>query len=238
MNTPYKTHPPRVGHQSGAVLVTALLILLVLTILGVSATGDSALEERMAGSYRDTETAREAAELALRRAEVWIATNIDNIADLEYDNSDPDTIAQYMFRKAGSAPFLFNGTTQDDPRTIGLEAVDDADAIGLPASFQPLVKTDWENLDLGAEEGYLDALTPDEVSDLGLAASPRFIIEYAGRGPREGESVVLDAEGQSFNLRKFGFRITAIGWGRYVDQNDPTQPGTPYVLQSHFVLPM
>lgn len=65
-------HTTPIQQQRGAALVTALSILLVLTILGVSAMSTSALQERMAGNARDAEVAFEAAEFALRQAEAFI----------------------------------------------------------------------------------------------------------------------------------------------------------------------
>lgn len=65
-------HTTPMQQQHGAALITALSILLVLTILGVSAMSTSALQERMAGNARDAEVAFEAAEFALRQAEAFI----------------------------------------------------------------------------------------------------------------------------------------------------------------------
>ena len=55
--------------QSGVVLVISLIILLLLTIIGLSATQTTALEEKMAGNLRDKNLAFQAAESALRIAE-------------------------------------------------------------------------------------------------------------------------------------------------------------------------
>ena len=60
--------------QRGGALITALSILLVLTVLGVSAMSTTALQERMAGNARDAEVAFEAAEFGLRAAEAYINT--------------------------------------------------------------------------------------------------------------------------------------------------------------------
>ena len=60
------------SRQRGSALITALSILLVLTVLGVSAMSTSALQERMAGNARDAEVAFEAAEAALRAAENYL----------------------------------------------------------------------------------------------------------------------------------------------------------------------
>lgn len=57
----------------GFVLVTALLFLVALTIVAISATGTNILEERMSGQARDRQIALEAAEAALRDAERYAA---------------------------------------------------------------------------------------------------------------------------------------------------------------------
>lgn len=63
--------------QQGAVMITALMILLIMTIFGISTMDTNILEERMAGNMRDRNTAFQAAESALRAAEVWIASQTD-----------------------------------------------------------------------------------------------------------------------------------------------------------------
>ncbi|MFL6621711.1 MAG: PilX N-terminal domain-containing pilus assembly protein [Sulfurifustis sp.] len=59
---------PNPGHEKGATLVTALVILLILTIIGIAAMRTSSFEERMAGNIQDTTYAFEAAESGLNRA--------------------------------------------------------------------------------------------------------------------------------------------------------------------------
>jgi type IV pilus assembly protein PilX len=60
--------------QSGAILVIALIFLLVLTLIGVTAMQSTTVQERMAGNFRDYNLAMQAAEAALREAENVIAT--------------------------------------------------------------------------------------------------------------------------------------------------------------------
>jgi type IV pilus assembly protein PilX len=55
--------------QSGAVLVTGLIFLLVLTMFVLALVRSGTLEERMARNARDQQMAREAAEAMLRDAE-------------------------------------------------------------------------------------------------------------------------------------------------------------------------
>jgi len=60
--------------QRGAVLIVSMIVLLLLTILGVTSMRTTALEERMAGNARDRHVAFEAAEAALADAEDFVAT--------------------------------------------------------------------------------------------------------------------------------------------------------------------
>ncbi len=55
--------------QQGAVLVVGLVLLLLLTIVGLSGARDAALQERMSGNMHDLQVARQAAEAALRSGE-------------------------------------------------------------------------------------------------------------------------------------------------------------------------
>jgi type IV pilus assembly protein PilX len=62
--------------QSGAVLVTGLLILVMLTLIGVTAMSTNLMDERMAGNSRDWDLAFQATESALRDGELDIQKNI------------------------------------------------------------------------------------------------------------------------------------------------------------------
>lgn len=59
--------------EHGSALIISLLILVVLTLIGVTAVGTSGMEEKMAGNERDQQVAFQAAEVALRSAESAIA---------------------------------------------------------------------------------------------------------------------------------------------------------------------
>lgn len=61
-----------INHQSGAVLILSLIMLLVMTVLGVTAMQSTVLEEKMAGNFRDRNIAFQAAEAALRNGEAWL----------------------------------------------------------------------------------------------------------------------------------------------------------------------
>ena len=58
--------------QRGTALVMALVFLLLMTMLGITAINTSTLEERMAGNTKDQNLAFQAAETALRAGELWV----------------------------------------------------------------------------------------------------------------------------------------------------------------------
>lgn len=60
--------------QAGAVLVISLLILLIMTLIGVTAMSTTSLEEKMAGNMRDKNTALQASEASLEDGELWLAS--------------------------------------------------------------------------------------------------------------------------------------------------------------------
>ena len=71
---------PHTGHfrpasktkERGAALIITLLILLVMTLLGITAITTSSLEEKMAGNMRDQYMAQQAGDSIIRDAESWI----------------------------------------------------------------------------------------------------------------------------------------------------------------------
>lgn len=76
-------HLPRPGRQRGAVLFVALVFLLLLTLLGVTASSTSILQERMTGGMRNAHLAGIGTESGLRGGEVdlWAAAARSNSAD-------------------------------------------------------------------------------------------------------------------------------------------------------------
>lgn len=58
--------------QKGAALIVSLVILLVITMLGLTAIQNSSMQERMATAMVDRSIAFEAAEASLRDAQAWL----------------------------------------------------------------------------------------------------------------------------------------------------------------------
>jgi type IV pilus assembly protein PilX len=87
-----------VQRENGAVLVVGLVILVLMTLLGVTAMQVNGLEEKMAGNYRDQNLAFQAAEATLIEGQNFVLTHptdaavyngangLLNISDLEPAN--------------------------------------------------------------------------------------------------------------------------------------------------------
>lgn len=68
-----RDHTSPLQRQGGAVLIISLIMLLVLTLLGMSAMRNATLEEKMAGNTRDLNLAFNAAEAGLRGGEAALS---------------------------------------------------------------------------------------------------------------------------------------------------------------------
>lgn len=62
------------SRQSGAILVVSMILLLVMTILALTVSQTSRMQERMAGNARDSDLSFQAAEAGLRSAEQFLWT--------------------------------------------------------------------------------------------------------------------------------------------------------------------
>lgn len=61
-----------VGKQQGAVLFVSLILLLIMTLIGITSMQTTVLEEKMSGNYRNSSVAFQAAESALKSGETYI----------------------------------------------------------------------------------------------------------------------------------------------------------------------
>lgn len=119
MNRP--TPKPRInarGRHDGSALIVSLLILLVMTLIGITAVSTSGLEERMAGNVRDEQVAFQSAEIALRAAEV----DIENLASTagfngtngQYPKDSSLDISPDSSLWTGSNSKVYSGTLGDE----------------------------------------------------------------------------------------------------------------------------
>lgn len=86
-----KFQNPGNQRQRGAVLVIGLIMVLLITIIGLSAVRSSGLQESMAGNMRDRNIAFQASESALREGEEILAPTNVNLPDFNgTDGLHPD----------------------------------------------------------------------------------------------------------------------------------------------------
>lgn len=64
--------PGRIRAEQGSALIVSLILMLVITIIGLTALQGTTMQTRMATAMRDRSLAFEAAEAALRDAEGWL----------------------------------------------------------------------------------------------------------------------------------------------------------------------
>jgi len=131
--------------QHGAVFVTAMVLLIILTLLGITAMKMANLEELMSGNMRDRNLALQAAEMGLRYAEQHIrdndsATNTPNSID-GITGFDATCTGGYCYYGQNQSPPLIASDitycTPDCPLTYIPGTVFTVDAINYTAPALP-----------------------------------------------------------------------------------------------------
>jgi type IV pilus assembly protein PilX len=192
--------------QKGFVLVTALMFLVVVTILGISIMGTNTLNERMTGYFIDRQMALQAAEAALRDAERDIL---------------------YSGRISGTTGFSSGCATDPTSITNGLCLPEVSTTTTIPPAADNGGKPIWVALeDREADNGgwlrgvdgvgpsvqfgkYTD--DPSTILPTSLAALPRYFIEVFTMKETAGGSLKVGfAPQQSIII----YRVTAVGFGR------------------------
>jgi type IV pilus assembly protein PilX len=116
-------------HQEGVALVIALIMLVVMTLLGLSALRTVSLEERMAAQTYDRSLAFQAAESGLREAENYVESNApllpliaggcdaNGVCDIPV-SSDEERWAEEGFSGWKTATSVINGNISLTPQYI------------------------------------------------------------------------------------------------------------------------
>lgn len=155
--------PPLQRSQTGAVLLVSLIMLLLLTLIGVTGMQTAGLEEKMAGNMRDRNIAFQAAEAALRDAE----------RDIRGDRSSTAT-KHKDYDQATQEPFDgLSGFITDCGKSTTSDLTDDGLCYGNPAN-KP-----WETESnmTGAPSIEYGKFTGAAALSGGLSAQPRYLIE-------------------------------------------------------------
>jgi type IV pilus assembly protein PilX len=192
--TPLRPAPLR-RRQRGAVLIFGLVVLLVVTMVGISGQQGTILQERMAGNMRQHNIALQAAEAALQVGLTYVEdkhpiTATDSGAAHVWT---PCTVAD---AEAGADPTQGTGSTRctrfGDVLANWRGSLDDLKAGAAYAVVAALT----------------DAGTANDIE--GVAAQPRLYIEM--REHRDG--IGLDAqEGSDPDNVDFYYTVTAVGFG-------------------------
>lgn len=164
-------------HQSGMALVISLILLLLLTLISMSAMRMSGLEEKMAGNDRDRNLAFQAAESALRAGET-------KIIELWRNQLVPPTGEQPIPNPAdgtGTIQYFCNGVergaaVQDVVGVYHLVGTDNRTSLvsecGDCGADCPV--PDEKDSDVWTD----DAKTVEVPTDSTLAAQPRYFITF------------------------------------------------------------
>jgi len=137
--------------QRGAVLVVALIFLLLLTILAISASSRSLLQERMAGGLRNSQQADMSAQTALRGAEWKLWTSTSNVS---------------AHLNCGSG--IFTDCYIFDPLS----------PIANVVNFR--TKSGWVTAGSTEYKGYANAVDFTATANGSLASNPHYVIEDMG----------------------------------------------------------
>jgi len=165
-------------NQRGVVLVASLIILLIMTLVGVSSMRTTILEERMTGAMQDQNRAFQAAESALRDAERYFQ---DATLD-DFNNEN----GLYKFN-ADELP-VWHGSNQR-PGTGGFMVY----SVNRPGTgSQPAALPDVARQPEYFIEKYKDFTLPGESLELrGLTESDQYRVTTRGFGANENTIIVL-----------------------------------------------
>lgn len=96
--------------QRGAILITSMLLLIVLTVLGVAMMRMTTMQERMAGNTRDLNLALQGAEAALREGEEKLSPMLVPTREAARPPAYPGCLT--FICSASSLPVAIQDTTQ------------------------------------------------------------------------------------------------------------------------------
>ena len=173
--------------QGGAVLIVAMVIMVIMSVLGISSRVSSSLQQKMTTAYQQRSLAGYAAESALKNAEAWMIENIRSTGKIS---------------KFSSNAAADNGLYSNYPLAGEISTP-------MPASAS---LADVTNPALWTANNSIAVTTYDGSA----AKQPRYIIEYIGRDKGTANKVIIDYNDQNSaaSTDPHVFQISAVGWSR------------------------
>ncbi len=167
--------------QTGVVLITAMLLLLVMTIIGISASSTGVVEEKMASNVRQGEMALQAAEIALRNGEDLFAVGFGSA----YTKLTANTLSDIFNGSTSAYPGLYSRLTRSGVGAIAEDLV----------PFDTNDPSAWDSTNSIQGQGIT-----------GLSIPPRYIIEFVGKSEDSTPEPGGIANGYySFRITAIGF---------------------------------
>lgn len=117
-----KVAPNLPRNQQGAVLIVSLVILLVMTLIGVSSMQSAGMQQKMAGNSTARQVAFSVAEAALAKAEENLVANFDHGTDKAALLQSCSSGSATCYDSTCAGGLCFNGSfaTGDDERACTL----------------------------------------------------------------------------------------------------------------------
>jgi len=181
-------HPSLSGSKErGAILFVGLIFLVVLSLLGLTALRAASMQERMAGNMRDRGIAFQAAESALRAAEIYLTKT-----------TTPPAVSSFSATACGSkGVYKLSGST---PYFIAQNSAFSSGTKWDGANPEFWNEYPWEKANC-AYNNSGDYITYVATADLGKPGKPVKLPLY----------VIEELPSNGTGLTSY--RVTAKGWG-------------------------
>lgn len=125
------------GSQRGVALMVGLLVLVVALLLGIVATTSTIMQERMAGNFRQTSLAFQAAEAGSRWAMTWLQSRRNTTRPFPCEIGCNSSSRVWLVGQYPSEPG-HKDTLWASARTYGLDPTDDT-AVDPVQSFSMVI---------------------------------------------------------------------------------------------------
>ena len=193
-----RRRPRRLAHlrQRGTVLVVGLVILLVVTMLGISGQQSTVLQERMAGNMRQSNIAFQAAEAGLQLGLTWVEQQA-----LPGSASDVDFVSTHCTVKQatdGATCGDLDGILADwkkppDEITAGSQFSDVATEVGAADVDYGQPGERWEPRIYIEVREFIDGQPDPALTSKGMETTYYYTVTSIGFGTNENTRAILQS---------------------------------------------